>query len=281
MSRIPALDEIIEQLGPPADLRWVNAPFGVTAAVARFRHRGATLDLSASGVFRLILHLSDSEVETLQDKERPSSWMPQSGSIVTSLTLRREQIHVACAVDTLHLLFSPELVGTIGADRQQRLSRAIEPALRASAVQALVGIARRDEETQLEYAAASVARTLAQTNAFQRSTCGGLSPQARRVVNHLLDTHLHSGISVNELADAAGLSLHHFIKMCRETEGCTPHALLLQRRLERALALLSDGRARVDEVAMDTGFSSPSHFVSTFRRLMGVTPAAFRQAVLA
>ena len=86
---------------------------------------------------------------------------------------------------------------------------------------------------------------------------------------------------MNELAEAAGLSLHHFIKVCREAEGCTPHALLLQKRVERAIVLLSDRRARVNEIAMLTGFSSPSHFVSTFHRLTGVTPAAYREAVTA
>jgi len=175
MSRIAALDEITEQIGPPTHLRWVSAPFGATVAIARFRHRGAVLDLSASGVFRLIFHLSDSDVETQRDAERPSRRTPRAGSIITSPTLRRERIQVARAADTLHLFFSPEFVKAVKPDQQHHLSRAAEPSLRASAVQVLVGIARRGTEAELEHAVDSVARTLARSYASQPSARGGLS----------------------------------------------------------------------------------------------------------
>ena len=74
------------------------------------------------------------------------------------------------------------------------------------------------------------------------------------------------------------LSLHHFIKVCRQSEGLTPHALLIEKRIERAIEILLEGMATVDEVAIQVGFFSPSHFISTFRRLVGVTPAALRRA---
>jgi AraC family transcriptional regulator len=281
MPRIAALDEITEQIGPPVRLRWVNAPYGAIAAVARFRHRGAVLDLSASGAFRMIFHLSASNVETQQAAQSPSRRMPRSGSILASTMLERKRIQVLGAADTLHMFLSPEFMESIGAGKERRLSRAVEPALRAYAVQALIGISSREKDDGLERAVSSVASMLARGDAFRVPASGGLSPRASRVVHDLLDANLRAGISVAEVAEAAGLSLHHFIKMCRATEGCTPHVLLLQKRIERATALLSNPGARIDEVAMIAGFSSPSHFVSTFRRLTGVTPAAYREAVAA
>ena len=95
---------------------------------------------------------------------------------------------------------------------------------------------------------------------------------------HLLERRLTAGVSVPELAQAANLSLHHFIKVCRESEGLTPHALLLQKRIERSVELLLTQKAPVEEIALEVGFSSPSHFISTFRRLIGVTPASLRRA---
>ncbi len=62
MSRIQTLDEIMARLGQPALLRWVDAPYGAVAAVVRFRHRGAVVDLNPSGAFRLIFQLSSSQV---------------------------------------------------------------------------------------------------------------------------------------------------------------------------------------------------------------------------
>jgi AraC-like DNA-binding protein len=279
MSRILALDEIIEQLGPPASVCWVDAPCGAVAAIARFRPRGAVVDLSASGTFRLIFQITDSQVETRLNAEFPSRRLSRVGSIITSFTLHPERIGILGAAETLHILFSPELAESLRADDSFRLSTRAEPALRVSAVQALVAMAQAGSESQLRNAVASVTQALARDKASEKHASGGLPPQASRTIHNLLDKHLWTGVSVPELAEAAGLSVHHFIKMCRQTEGFTPHALLLQKRMERAIALLANRRARVDEVAMMTGFSSPSHLVSTFRSLVGVTPAAFRNAV--
>jgi len=52
------------------------------------------------------------------------------------------------------------------------------------------------------------------------------------------------------------------------------------RRMERAIAMLKKPGISVAEIADAVGFATPAHFVATFRRLMGVTPGAFRAAVL-
>ena len=279
MSRIQALDEITDRLGAPAFLRWVDAPFGAMAAVVRFRHRGATVDLSASGAFRLIFHLSSSQVERQGGGQGPTSGLvPRTGSIVTSFTQRPERIRILGAADTLHVLFSPELLTECARNPAGRLSPRAYPALQASAVQALVATALGGSQAQLQQAIGSVARTLVDDPGRTQSSTGGLTPQASRAITNLLQTRLSRSVTVPELAEAAGLSLHHFIKVCRQTEGFTPHALLLQRRMERAIALLLNRKTSVEEVAITVGFSSPSHFISTFRRLVGVTPARLRAA---
>jgi hypothetical protein len=48
MSKIAALDEITEQLGPPGSLVGLNMLGNKTAEVARLRHRGAVINLSVS-----------------------------------------------------------------------------------------------------------------------------------------------------------------------------------------------------------------------------------------
>ena len=93
---------------------------------------------------------------------------------------------------------------------------------------------------------------------------GGISPAARRRVHALVDERLQadgcSPLAVDELARAAGLSVHHFIKAFRQTEGGTPHAKVIARRLDHALSLLLQANARVDWIALQTGFSSPRAF---------------------
>ena len=276
MSRIQTLDEITSCLGPPMFLRWVEAPYGAAAAVVRFRHRGAVLDLNPSGVFRLILQLSPSEVAHEGTDGAPLRQV-RAGSIITSFTQRAERIRVLGAADTLHVLFSPEFTNACGEDPSASLPFARRK-LQATAVQALAAASLRGTDADLAQTIQSVATLIAEGRKGLARTTGGLAPGARRAVLNLLDERLPHGVSVPELAAAANLSLHHFIKACRQSEGLTPHALLVQKRIERSIELLLDGKASVDEVAMEVGFSSPSHFTSVFHRSVGVTPSAMRRA---
>ena len=278
MSRIQVLDEITARLGPPAFLRWIEAPYGATAVIVRFRHRGAVVDLEPTRVFRLIFQISASDVLRSESEEgTPSNELLRAGSIITSFTERPERIRIVGPADTLQLLFSPELAAARAAN-----SPVGWPLLRrdllASTVQTLVATSLDGTDTQLRQTVAAVAKLVVEQHRHQETSAGGLTPQARRVVLELLDKRLTDGISVPELADAASLSLHHFIKVCRQSEGLTPHALLIEKRIERAIEILLKGMATVDQVAIQVGFFSPSHFISTFRRLVGVTPATLRRA---
>ena len=277
MSRIQALDEITIQLGIPCLLRWVNAPYGGSAAVVRFRHRGAVINLSASRTFRLLFQLSSSQVNREGVEADQSGHLVRAGTVITSFTARPERIRVFGAADTLHVLFSPELAATCGA-RTADDSPLTYRELQASAAQTLVASSIHGSDAQLEQTVAALAKIVAQGHKQTQMSAGGLAPGARRAMLDLLNRHLSDGISVPELAEAAHLSLHHFIKVCCKSEGLTPHALLIQKRIERAIELLLDGKACVDEVGVLVGFASSSHFVCTFHRAVGVTPATLRSA---
>jgi len=51
---------------------------------------------------------------------------------------------------------------------------------------------------------------------------------------------------------------------------------VLERRMERAKGMLRNARVSLVEISLSTGFSSQSHFTSTFRRLVGATPTEFQ-----
>jgi AraC-like DNA-binding protein len=113
---------------------------------------------------------------------------------------------------------------------------------------------------------------------------GGLAPAAHRRVNDMIAAALDD-ISVPsptlpQLADAVNLSVNHFIRAFRQQTGVTPHRHVVLRRLERGIGLLKKPGTSVAEVADEVGFATPAHFVATFRRMMGVTPGAFRTALL-
>ena len=78
------------------------------------------------------------------------------------------------------------------------------------------------------------------------------------------------------MAAAAGLSRAHFSREFRRAFGESPHAYLLTRRLERAAALLRDTDRSVAEICLDVGLTSVGSFTTSFTRMFGASPTAYR-----
>lgn len=92
-----------------------------------------------------------------------------------------------------------------------------------------------------------------------------------------LDAHAHEDVRLADLARHAALSPFYLARVFRQVVGTSPHAYLLQRRLDLAAAMLRRGDRSVTQVAFDVGFSSPSHFAKRFRERFGVPPNRFRR----
>lgn len=85
-------------------------------------------------------------------------------------------------------------------------------------------------------------------------------------------------ITVADMARAAHLSPAHFSRAFRATFGESPHRYLLTRRLERAAALLRSTDRTVADICVLVGLSSVGSFTTSFRRMYGRPPQAYRQA---
>src|SRR4051812_6279725 len=83
-------------------------------------------------------------------------------------------------------------------------------------------------------------------------------------------------LDIPTLARLAHVSEAHFIRTFKETFGETPHRYLQRRRVERAMHLLRETDRSVTEICLDVGFASLGTFSRTFRRIMGVSPSAYR-----
>ena len=110
---------------------------------------------------------------------------------------------------------------------------------------------------------------------------GGLSSLVRRRVLDYVDAHLpdSKALSLPALAQVAALSEYHFARMFHQSMGCTVHDWVMQRRLQSAhQRLLARGRRPgLEQLALETGFSSASHLLRCFRRQFGLTPAQLAQ----
>jgi AraC-like DNA-binding protein len=84
--------------------------------------------------------------------------------------------------------------------------------------------------------------------------------------------------SLRELAAGVELSPFHMLRVFREATGFPPHAWLVLERVCHARHLLAAGRSPAD-VAGVVGFADQAHLTRWFKRVTGVTPAAFRNSV--
>jgi AraC-like DNA-binding protein len=104
-------------------------------------------------------------------------------------------------------------------------------------------------------------------------------PLARHLLRarDLIDTRYADPLDVPTLARRAGVSTAHFARRFRATFGEPPHRYLLARRLERAQFLLRETDRSVAEVCLDVGLTSVGSFTTSFRRVVGMTPTAYRE----
>lgn len=108
---------------------------------------------------------------------------------------------------------------------------------------------------------------------------GGLAPAALRRVRDYVEACLEQEVTLADLAAVGGFSTYHFARAFKRSTGSSPHAYVLQRRVERAKRLLADGDLPLAQVALACGFGSQSHFTLRFREATGLTPRQFTRCL--
>jgi len=108
---------------------------------------------------------------------------------------------------------------------------------------------------------------------------GGLAGWQLRRAIEALEADLGRPPSLHQLAGQVGLSPSHFCTAFRQSAGLPPHQFLLRSRVARAKRLMADRRLSLTEVALQSGFAGPCQFATTFRRLEGMTPTAYRRGL--
>ena len=93
----------------------------------------------------------------------------------------------------------------------------------------------------------------------------------------LMRSKLAESISLNTLAEAAGLSSFHFARQFKAATGHPPHEYHIRMRVDHAQELLrTRGREwSLAAIAAECGFVDQSHFSRHFKRVVGVTPGEY------
>lgn len=99
--------------------------------------------------------------------------------------------------------------------------------------------------------------------------------QIKVVLEHI-EKEYASPLSLEKLAQIAGMNPNYFCRMFKEIIQTTPIEYLLQYRIEQAAMRLTTADISVTEAAMACGFNDYSYFIRVFKRVKGVTPKQYQ-----
>lgn len=114
---------------------------------------------------------------------------------------------------------------------------------------------------------------------LELSRVGLVDRRIRRAVE-LMHAHLSENLPLERIAAAAYLSPFYFTRLFKKLTGTTPHVYLATLRTARAQALLADPNLSITEISSRVGYDSHSHFSKAFRQTTGLSPSAFRRAII-
>lgn len=109
---------------------------------------------------------------------------------------------------------------------------------------------------------------------------GGLGHNKIKLVREYIHEHCDEDLKLDLLAELVGVSSFHFARMFKHDTGLSPHQYVIHSRVTYARELLINNKASISDVAYQAGFSSQSHMTASFQRVIGTTPARYRQIAL-
>ena len=99
--------------------------------------------------------------------------------------------------------------------------------------------------------------------------------QIARVLDYI-EADIAEPLRLAELAATAELPLLRFVRSFTKVVGLTPHAYVMERRLQHARRMLIGSKTSLAEIAVACGFVHQSHLGVALKRAIGLTPRQLR-----
>lgn len=96
-------------------------------------------------------------------------------------------------------------------------------------------------------------------------------------VRRYIDAHFKETISLDQLAEMTHLNKYYMVHAFSREYGVSPINYLVSRRIQESLHLLGETDHPLSQISHMLGFSSPSYFSQSFRRLRGMSPMEYRK----
>lgn len=99
-------------------------------------------------------------------------------------------------------------------------------------------------------------------------------------IHSLICSEPERNFSIDELAAKSHLGKFSFIRQYALRYGLTPHADLINMKIQRSILMLGSVKS-LTSIALDCGFSDQSHFIRQFKLYCGMTPSEYRSGISA
>jgi AraC family transcriptional regulator len=104
------------------------------------------------------------------------------------------------------------------------------------------------------------------------------TPQWLEQARELLHDQFREPLTLSKVAASVGVHPIHLARVFRRHHHCSVGDYILRLRIEFACRKMVSSNTSLAEISLDAGFSHQSHFSTTFKRLIGMTPAEYRSA---
>lgn len=97
----------------------------------------------------------------------------------------------------------------------------------------------------------------------------------KKVIEYMNENYT-TGVSCTELSKLIKMNKYRFIRIFKSQTNKTPYEYMLDLKIEKAKKMLKAKDYTITEISMICGFSSHSHFTSTFKKKTGLSPSEYR-----
>ncbi|MFH1378179.1 MAG: AraC family transcriptional regulator [Planctomycetota bacterium] len=120
-------------------------------------------------------------------------------------------------------------------------------------------------------------RLLASIMEPSRAAPDDAQQSAVRLALRFIEINYAQPLTVERIAEECGIGVHQLIRAFPSVAGTTPAKYVTQTRLKAAATLLASTDAPVKRIALDCGYATDNYFCKDFRRLVGISPGAYRK----
>ena len=99
------------------------------------------------------------------------------------------------------------------------------------------------------------------------------------VVRRYIENHFKENLTLDDLAAVAHVSKYYLSHAFSREYGTSPINYLLSCRVRESIYLLTETSLSLSQIAEMLGFSSPSYFSQSFRRIQGMSPLTYRNQI--